>query len=236
MRTEEARPVRLEDYRPPDWLVETVELDVQLNPQASRVRATLALKPNGNGAAPAQLMLDGDGLTLAGLALDGTPLPDEHYVATPDRLTIAQPPQRPFRLTIETVVDPSANTQLSGLYRSGSIYCTQCEAEGFRRITYFPDRPDVMAVYTTRIEAAKADAPVLLANGNRVAAGDVPGTDRHFAVWHDPFRKPSYLFALVGGKLGCVEDRFRTMSGRDVVLRIYVEPGKQARCAHAMDS
>ncbi len=236
MRTEEARPVRLEDYRPPDWLVETVELDVSLDPTATRVRATLALKPNGNGAAPAPLVLDGDALTLAALTLDGAPLPSEQYVATPGRLTIAQPPQRPFRLTIETVVDPSANTQLSGLYRSGAIYCTQCEAEGFRRITYFPDRPDVMAVYTTRIEAEKDAAPVLLANGNLVDSGDVPGTSRHFAVWHDPFPKPSYLFALVGGTLACVEDRFRTMSGRDVTLRIYVERGKEARCAHAMDS
>ena len=236
MRTEEARPVRLEDYRPPDWLVETVELDVTLDPVATLVRATLTLRPNGNGTAPAPLMLDGDALELRALKLDGAALPPEQFVATADRLTIAQPPHRPFRLEIETVVDPSANTQLMGLYRSGPIYCTQCEAEGFRRITYFPDRPDVMAVYTTRIEAEKADAPVLLANGNLIASGDVPGTSRHFAVWHDPFPKPSYLFALVGGKLACVEDRFRTMSGREVTLRIYVEDGKEARCAYAMDS
>ena len=236
MRTEEARPVRLEDYRQPDWVVETVELDVKLDPAATRVRATLALRPNGNGAAPAPLTLDGDALDLRGLKLDGATLPPEQFVATADRLTIAQPPHRPFRLEIETVVDPSANTQLMGLYRSGAIYCTQCEAEGFRRITYFLDRPDVMAVYTTRIEAEKADAPVLLANGNLVASGDLPGTSRHFAVWHDPFPKPSYLFALVGGKLACVEDRFRTMSGRDVTLRIYVEAGKEARCVYAMDS
>ena len=236
MRTEEARPVRLEDYRPPDWLVETVELDVRLDPVATRVRATLTLRPNGNGAAPAPLVLDGDALDLRALKLDGAALPPEQFVATADRLTIAQPPHRPFRLEIETVVDPSANTQLMGLYRSGPIYCTQCEAEGFRRITYFPDRPDVMAVYTTRIEAEKADAPVLLANGNLIASGDVPGTSRHFAVWQDPFPKPSYLFALVGGKLACVEDRFRTMSGREVTLRIYVEAGKEARCAYAMDS
>ena len=236
MRTEEARPVRLEDYRQPDWLVETVELDVSLDPAATRVRATLTLRPNGNGAAPAPLMLDGDALDLRALKVDGATLPPEQFVATADRLTIAQPPHRPFRLEIETVVDPSANTQLMGLYRSGPIYCTQCEAEGFRRITYFPDRPDVMAVYTTRIEADKADAPVLLANGNLIASGDVPGTSRHFAVWHDPFPKPSYLFALVGGKLACVEDRFRTMSGREVTLRIYVEAGKEARCVYAMDS
>src|SRR5438132_4215329 len=236
MRTEESRPIRLEDYRRPEWLVESVELDVSLDPTATRVRAALTLRPNGNGAAPAPLMLDGEALTLRALKLDGAALPPEQFVATPDQLTIAQPPQRRFRLEIETVVDPSANTQLLGLYRSGAIYCTQCEAEGFRRITYFPDRPDVMAGYTTRIEAEKADAPVLLANGNLVASGDVPGTTRHFAVWHDPFPKPSYLFALVGGKLACVEDRFHTMSGREVTLRIYVEPGKEPRCAYAMDS
>src|SRR5215813_13526077 len=236
MRTEEARPVRLEDYRSPDWLVETVELDVSLDPAATQVRAALTLRPNGNGAAPAPLMLDGESLKLRALKLDGAALPPEQFVATPERLTIAQPPQRRFRLEIETVVDPSANTQLLGLYRSGAIYCTQCEAEGFRRITYFPDRPDVMAVYTTRIEAEKADAAVLLANGNLVASGDVPDTTRHFAVWHDPFPKPSYLFALVGGKLACVEDRFRTTSGREVALRIYVEPGKETRCVYAMDS
>src|SRR5213076_2404366 len=133
---------------------------------------------------PAPLVLDGDALNLRALKLDDAALPPEQFVATPDRLTIAQPPQRPFVLEIETVVDPSGNTQLSGLYRSGAIYCTQCEAEGFRRITYFPDWPDVMAVYTTRIEADKAEAPVLLANGNLVASGDVEGTGRHFAIWH----------------------------------------------------
>jgi aminopeptidase N len=235
MRTEEARPVRLEDYRPPDWLVETVELDVSLHPAASRVRAAITLRPNGNGA-PAPLVLDGEALNLVSLKLDGVALPPDQFVATPNRLTITQPPQRRFRLDIETVIDPSANTQLSGLYRSGAIYCTQCEAEGFRRITYFPDRPDVMAVYTTRIEAEKGEAPVLLANGNLVASGNVPRTTRHFAVWHDPFPKPSYLFALVGGELACVEDRLRTMSGREVTLRIYVEPGKEQRCLYAMDS
>jgi aminopeptidase N len=236
MRTDTARPVRLEDYRPPDWLVETVELDVVLDPAVTRVRATLRLMPNPLAAAPAPVVLDGDGLTLTGLRLDGETLAAEHFVATPDALTIAQPPHRPLRLEIETTIDPSANTQLMGLYRSRNTYCTQCEPEGFRRITYFPDRPDVMAVFTTRIEAPKADAPVLLANGNLVQSGDVAGTDRHFAVWHDPFPKPSYLFALVGGALACVEDGFRTVSGRDVTLRIYVEPGRQGRCAYAMDS
>jgi len=236
MRTEQAPPVRLQDYHPPDWLVETVDLDVSLDPKATRVRARLTLKPNPKAAAPAPLVLDGDGLDLRSLKLDGAVLAPERYVADTDRLTIAQPPQRPFRLEIETVLDPSANTRLMGLYRSGTTYCTQCEAEGFRRITYFPDRPDVMAVYTTRIEADEADVPVLLANGNLVASGRVDGSSRHFATWHDPFPKPSYLFALVGGRLGCVEDRFRTLSGREVVLRIFVEPGKEDRCAYAMDA
>ena len=234
MRTDIAQPIKLKDYLPPAWLVETVTLDVSLEAKQTKVKATLVLKPNPlSGAAP--LTLDGDDLTLTGLKLDGATLPPENYVVTSDSLIIAQPPNRPLTLEIDTVVDPSANTQLSGLYRSSGTYCTQCEAEGFRRITYFPDRPDVMAVYTTRIEADKAEAPILLANGNLIEAGDLPG-GRHFAVWHDPHPKPSYLFALVGGSLGCVEDSFRTMSGRDVVLRIYVEPGKEARCGYAMDA
>src|SRR5262245_36212805 len=235
MRTEQARPVRLKDYRPAEWLVETVELDVALDPTATRVRARLKLKPNPQASAPAPVVLDGDELRLVAVSVDGEALDGHRYVATPDRLTITQPPHRPFALEMETLIDPSANTQLMGLYRSGNTYCTQCEAEGFRRITYFPDRPDVMAVYTTRIEADKAQTPVLLANGNLTASGDLAG-GRHFAVWEDPFPKPSYLFALVGGKLACVEDDFRTMSGRDVALRIYVEPGKESRCAYAMDS
>ncbi len=237
MRTEQARPVRLQDYRPPAWLVDTVALDVSLDPQATRMRAVMSVRPNPAAASvPAPLVFDGDGLDLVALALDGEPLAADRFVATPAALTIAQPPQRPFQLAIETALDPSANTQLMGLYRSGGTYCTQCEAEGFRRITYFPDRPDVMAVYTVRIEAGKAEARVLLANGNLIDTGDIPGTDRHFAVWHDPFPKPSYLFALVGGNLACVEDRFTTLSGRDVALRIYVEPGKQDRVGYAMDS
>jgi aminopeptidase N len=234
MRTDTAQPIRLKDYRPPDWLVETVSLDVALHPTQTKVRARLALKPNPlTSAAP--LVLDGDGLTLTALKLDGTALAAESYVATPDSLTIPQPPNAPCTLDIETVVDPSANTQLSGLYRTSGTYCTQCEAEGFRRITYFPDRPDVMAVYTTRIEADKKEAPVLLSNGNLASSGELPG-GRHFAVWHDPHPKPSYLFALVGGDLAYVDDTFRTMSGREVTLRIYVEPGKEDRCGYAMDS
>ena len=235
MRTEEPRPVRLKDYRPPDWLIETVDLDVSLHPTATTVRAKLKIKPN-SAATPAPLVLDGEELKLRALALDGIPLAPHNFVATPDRLTIAQPPNRPFELAIETVVDPIGNTQLMGLYRAGATYCTQCEAEGFRRITYFLDRPDVMAVYTTRIEADKNEAAVLLSNGNLVAHGELAGTSRHFVVWHDPFPKPSYLFALVGGNLGRVENSFTTMSGRKVKLVIYVEPGKEDRCSYAMDS
>jgi aminopeptidase N len=233
MRTEQPPLIRLQDYRSPDWLVDTVHLDVSLHPTASRVRARIGLRPNTS--APAPVVLDGDGLNLVSLAIDGKPLPKDAYAATPERLTISQAPPGPFQLEIETLVDPSANTQLSGLYRSSGTYCTQCEAEGFRRITYFPDRPDVMAVYTTRIEADKAEAPVLLANGNLVGQGDLPG-GRHFAEWHDPFPKPSYLFALVGGSLACVSDSFSTLSGREVALKIYVEPGKESRCGYAMDS
>jgi aminopeptidase N len=235
MRTEEPRAIRLKDYRPPDWLIETLDLDVSLHPTATKVRAKLRLKLNSAGA-PAPLVLDGDEVTLHSLAIDGKPLPAESFVATADRLTIAQVPNRPFELEIETIVDPTGNTQLMGLYRAGGVYCTQCEPEGFRRITYFIDRPDVMAVYTTRIEADKTEAAVLLSNGNLIAQGDVPGTARHFAVWHDPFPKPSYLFALVGGNLACVADSFTTMSGRNVTLHIYVEPGKEDRCFYAMDS
>ena len=234
MRTDTAQSIRLKDYQPPDWLVETVSLDVTLHPTAARIRATLALKPNPRSAS-APLILNGDGLSLISLKLDGTVMGPDSYVATPESLTIAQPPNGPFNLEIETIVDPSANTQLSGLYRSNGTYCTQCEAEGFRRITFFPDRPDVMAVYTTRIEADKTEAPVLLSNGNLVEHGEAPG-GRHFAVWHDPHPKPSYLFALVAGDLACVEDHYVTMSGRNVTLRIYVEHGKQDRCVYAMDS
>ena len=233
MRTEQPPLIRLQDYRPPDWLVDTVHLDVSLHATAARVRARIGLRPNTS--TPAPVVLDGDGLNLVSVAIDGKPLPKDAYAATPERLTISQAPPGPFELEIETLVDPSANTQLSGLYRSSATYCTQCEAEGFRRITYFPDRPDVMAVYTTRIEADKAEAPVLLANGNLVNQGDLPG-GRHFAEWHDPFPKPSYLFALVGGSLACVSDSFRTQSGREVALKIYVEPGKESRCGYAMDS
>jgi aminopeptidase N len=236
MRSEQPRSIRLSDYRPPDWLIETVDLDVTLHLTATRVRAAIRFKPNTATTAPAPLILDGEDLTLVSIKLDGVDLAPDRFEATPDRLSIAQPPTGPFVLEVETLLDPSANTQLMGLYRAGDTYCTQCEAEGFRRITYFLDRPDVMAVYTTRIEAEKAEAPVLLANGNLVEGGDIEGTSRHYAVWHDPFPKPAYLFALVGGRLGGIEDTFVTASGRSVKLMIFVEPGKEGRAGWAMAS
>ncbi|MCX5570454.1 aminopeptidase N [Kaistia nematophila] len=235
MKTE-AAPFRLEDYRAPAFTIDTVELDFQLAPSATRVTARLAIRPNTDEARSGRLELAGDEITLKGLKLDGAPLAQGRYTATPSLLTLHDAPNGPFTLEIETEVDPAANTKLMGLYRTTGTYCTQCEAEGFRRITYFLDRPDVLAVYTTRLEAAKADAPILLANGNPGESGDIAGTDRHFAIWHDPFPKPSYLFAMVAGDLGVITDRFTTQSGRDVELRIYCEHGKEARCTYAMDA
>ncbi|MFG1381424.1 aminopeptidase N [Xanthobacter versatilis] len=236
MRDAEPKAIHLADYRPPDWLVDKVELDFALHPSQSRVTARLALRRNPEGTAGAPVVLEGDGLTLIRLAIDGKPLAGPSFEASPERLTLAHPPADAFVLEVETLVDPTANTQLMGLYRTSGNYCTQCEPEGFRRITYYPDRPDVLSVFTTRIEADKAEAPILLGNGNLVESGDIPGTARHFAVWHDPWPKPSYLFALVGGKLAKVSDSFTTVSGRKVELGIYVEEGKEARAGYAMDA
>jgi aminopeptidase N len=236
MRTDTAQIVRLEDYRPSDFQIDRVELDVRLHPTATRITATLALRPNPKGRTDAPLKLDGDEVKLKALALDGRALPAGEFEASPQELVIAQPPRRPFTLTIETEIDPTSNTKLMGLYRSSGNYCTQCEAEGFRRITYFLDRPDVMAVYTTRIEADRDEAPVLLGNGNLIESGSVDGTGRHYAIWHDPHPKPSYLFALVGGRLGKIAKSFTTMSGRPVELAVYVEPGKETRADYALDA
>src|SRR6185312_5832166 len=230
-------PKLLKDYAPPPYLIEEVELDVRLAPRAARVASKLRLRPNpkvATGGRP--LVLDGEGLALESVALDGKPLSTSDYELKDSSLTIARVPGHPFTLELVTFCDPEANAALSGLYLSRGTYCTQCEPEGFRRITFFLDRPDVLAVYTVRIEADRAVAPVLLSNGNPVASGEIPGTGRHFAIWHDPFPKPSYLFALVGGDLASVPDSFVTASGRKVALTIYVEPGKQERSLYAMDS
>jgi aminopeptidase N len=227
----------LKDYAPPDYLIEEVFLDVALAPKAARVASKLRIRPNpkvATGGRP--LVFDGEDLTLVSLKLDGKPLTPEDYALKEGSLTIPKVPARPFTIEMVTTCDPEANTELSGLYLTNGNYCTQCEPEGFRRITFFIDRPDMLAVYTVRIEAERDAAPILLANGNPVERGDIQGTNRHFAVWHDPFPKPSYLFALVGGNLTAVPDKFVTRSGRKVALNIYVEPGKEDRCAWAMES
>ena len=235
MRTDIAQTIRLSDYRAPDYLIDAVHLDVRLHETATRVFARLAMRPNPAGQPGAALALDGDELVARSVTLDGVAL-DLAKVATPQKLTIANPPAGPFTLEIETEINPAANTKLMGLFHSGATFCTQCEAEGFRRITYFLDRPDVLSVYTTRIEADEAVAPVLLGNGNCVETGKIEGAGRHYAVWFDPHPKPSYLFALVGGDLGSIHETFVTKSGRHVELAIYVEKGKELRADYAMDS
>ncbi|MBF0097268.1 MAG: aminopeptidase N [Magnetococcales bacterium] len=229
----------LSDYRPPDFLVESVALTFLLDAQATEVESTLLMQRNPlceNAQAP--LCLDGEGLTLLALQLDGENLPAERYQCTAEQLIIAAVPER-FRLQMRTRIHPAANTALQGLYGSGTLLCTQCEAEGFRKITYYLDRPDVMAVFSTTLIADRDAYPVLLANGNRIEAGILPD-NRHFATWQDPHRKPCYLFALVAGRLYCHRDRFVTRSGRAVSLEIYVEsqetllPEPGGQTAHAM--
>jgi aminopeptidase N len=227
----------LKDYAPPDYLIDEVSLDVSLGPKAARVTSRLRLRPNPKVAIPGKpLVLNGEDITLERVSLEGRTLYPGDFELTESSLTTHEVPAHPFSLDVVTLCDPEANTELSGLYRSRGTYCTQCEPEGFRRITYFVDRPDVLAVYTVRIEADRATTPVLLSNGNPIERGEIPGAGRHYAVWHDPFPKPSYLFALVGGDLASVRDTFTTASGREVALAIHVEPGKEDRCAWAMES
>jgi aminopeptidase N len=236
MKPETPRAVLLKNYRPPGYLVDSVNLDVVLHPTRTRVRSRLKARANPAVAKPGALKLDGELLELESVRLDGRSLEKGEYKLTDKELAIASVPEGPFTLEITTTCNPEANKALTGLYRSKGIYCTQCEAQGFRRITYFPDRPDVLATYSVRIEADREQAPVLLANGNPVERGTLDGGKRHYAVWRDPHPKPSYLFALVGGNLASMASDFTTMSGKKVDLRIYVEPGKEDRCAWAMDS
>jgi aminopeptidase N len=237
MKTQEPRTVYLKDYRRPPFLIDAAELQVRLAPSATEVASRLQVRPNDatGRTAPGPLALDGEKLQLLSVAVDGTALSEGEYTVTERALTIAKPPAGPFTLELRTICDPQANKALTGLYRSGSLYCTQCEPEGFRRITYYLDRPDVLATFRVRLEADVKEAPVLLANGNLVEEGQA-GKGRHYAVWEDPHPKPSYLFALVGGKLGCVKDSFTTKSGRKVELRVFCEPGKEDRCQWAMES
>jgi aminopeptidase N len=226
------RPTALKDYRPPDYRIDRVDLRFALDPARTITRAKLAIRRVGDDPAP--LVLDGQELELLSIRLDGVDLPPGDYSLSPTHLTIAGPPAA-FTLEIETATAPKDNLALEGLYVSGGNFVTQCEAEGFRKITYFLDRPDVLAIYTVEIAANKKRYPVLLSNGNPTQNLDLPD-GRHSATWHDPHPKPSYLFALVAGDLTCVNDRFTTASGRRVALRIYVEPGNEESCGFAMQS
>jgi aminopeptidase N len=230
--TAQPTAIHRKDYRAPDFRIETVDLDFDLLPEATLVKSKLAIVPAGSGR---RLVLDGEDLQLLSVAIDGRRLAEAEYRTDDHGLTIAVVPAKAFTLEIETKINPKGNTQLSGLYQSSGVFCTQCEAEGFRRITYFLDRPDVMAVYRVTMRADKKACPVLLSNGNLVDQRDLPD-GRHMAVWHDPFPKPCYLFALVAGDLAVNEDSFTTQSGRKVALRIFVEHGKQGRTAYAMDA
>ncbi len=223
------------DYAPPNYLVETIDLRFELGEETTRVHSRLTVKANHDTAQEGRpLRLDGHRLTLTGLVLDGTPLTSDRYTLDKESLTISAVPAA-FTLEVTTEIRPQDNTFLEGLYRSAGMFCTQCEAEGFRSITYFPDRPDVLAVYTVTIVADRTRYPVLLANGNLVETGELPD-GRSYAVWHDPFPKPCYLFALVAGDLVCIEGSFTTCSGREVTLRIYVQEKNRDKCGHALRS
>ncbi len=231
MRTDVPQPTRLADYRPPEFLIDEARLDFDLQPGATRVKARLEVRRNGAHNQP--LKLNGERLKLVSVGLDGRVLGLDERTLDDEFLTIPNVPNA-FCLETEVEIDPEGNRALEGLYMSGGRFCTQCESEGFRKITYWLDRPDVLSRFTVRIEAPKA-FPRLLSNGNLMDAGDLDG-DRHFAVWEDPFPKPCYLFALVAGELDVLEDSLVTASGRTVALRIYVDPGMAARAAYAMDA
>ncbi len=235
MRTSQPQTIYLSDYKVPAYLVDTVELTFELFEDGARVHSTLELRRNPESAdVSAPLELDGDSLKLESVALDGAKLAASDYEDRGDQLVIRSVPDQ-FRLTVVTWIEPQNNTRLEGLYKSSGMFCTQCEAEGFRCITFFPDRPDVMARFRTRIEAKKEAYPILLSNGNDVEKGELEN-GRHFVTWEDPFPKPCYLFALVAGDLVEKRDSFTTCSGRDIDLRMYVEPRNAEKCDHAMDS
>ncbi|MFN8073781.1 MAG: M1 family aminopeptidase, partial [Kineosporiaceae bacterium] len=224
------QPVRLADYRPPAFSTELVELTFELDAHATVVRSRQHLRRQG----PGDLVLDGEDLETLSVAVDGRPLPASAWSIDGQRMTLSGLPDACV-LEIATRIDPAGNTQLMGLYVSGGIFCTQCEAEGFRRITWYQDRPDVMARFKVRIEADRKAYPVLLSNGNPVGQGEL-ANGRHFALWDDPFPKPAYLFALVAGDLAVLEDSFVTRSGRTVDLRIYASAADIGQCDHAMAS
>jgi aminopeptidase N len=227
--------IHLKDYTPYPFTVSAVHLTVELDPAQTKVTARSSFRRNPAAEnQQAALELDGEHLELISVALDGRRLAAEKYIFADGTLRIEAVPEQ-FELEIATRIAPASNTALEGLYLSSGNYCTQCEAEGFRRITCWPDRPDVMAVFTVTVIGPQATCPVLLSNGNLLEQGALDD-GRHFAVWHDPFPKPSYLFALVAGQLVRIEDSFTTMSGRTVALHIYVEERNRDKCAHAMQS
>ncbi|WP_038248222.1 aminopeptidase N [Ghiorsea bivora] len=222
--------IYLKDYKNPNFSVKHVSLCFELNPEKTVVTSSVRYERQQDG----DLLLDGEGLALQSIALDGNTLDKSQYELHDKGLTIINPPQS-FTLDIITHINPQANTALEGLYRSSGNYCTQCEAQGFRRITYYQDRPDVMATFSVEIIADKATNPVLLSNGNPVESGNLDD-GKHYAKWHDPFPKPCYLFALVAGDLAQVEDRFTTQSGRNITLQIYTEAHHIHQCDFAMAS
>ncbi|MCB9916460.1 MAG: aminopeptidase N [Planctomycetes bacterium] len=223
------------DYSVPPFLIDRVDLEFFLDDEATVVRTSLQMRRNPDAKDQhADLVLDGEELTTQWVEVDGHVLKADAYTVGDETLTIPGLPSK-FRLRTEVTINPKANTALSGLYKAGPNFCTQCEAEGFRRITWYLDRPDVMAQFTTYIEGALDRNPVLLSNGNRIGGGELAG-GKHWAKWEDPFKKPSYLFALVAGRLECIRDSYTTMSGRDVTLEIYVEEQNVDKCAHAMRS
>jgi len=226
--------IYLQDYKVSAFLIEKTDLVFDLGEDNSRVTATLAVVRNPLSAEPsADLVLHGsEGLDLQSLSIDGQLLEEGAYTRDGESLTIPGLPDS-ATITTEVLIKPQLNTTMMGLYRSRTMYCTQCEAEGFRDITYYLDRPDVMSEFTTKVIADKATYPVLLSNGNPISSGDLEG-GKHFVTWHDPFKKPAYLFALVAGTLSVVEDSFTTMSGRDIKLQIFVEEKDLDKCAHAM--
>ncbi|RMF14011.1 MAG: aminopeptidase N [Gammaproteobacteria bacterium] len=233
MKDAQPRTIYLKDYRPPAFLVPETHLNVSLHDTHADVTATLTVRRNPKAEVlEPDLTLDGEELELTRIALDGEPLRPEQYQQTSDALIVRNVPDS-FTLQTTCRIRPQDNTRLEGLYRSGGMFCTQCEAEGFRRITFFPARPDVLPVFPTLIEADEASCPVLLSNGNPEKHESLP-EGRHAAVWHDPYPKPSYLFALVAGKLEAVSDSFTTCSGRNVRLNIYVEPHNLDKCDYAM--
>ncbi|WP_028389475.1 aminopeptidase N [Legionella fairfieldensis] len=224
------KTIYLKDYQPPVFTVKAVALDFDLHDDHALVINRMQLQRQH----PGNLCLYGDEVELVGIRMNGEPLKENAYRLEDGDLIISECPDE-FNMEVITRIKPQDNTQLSGLYRTNHLFCTQCEAEGFRRITFYPDRPDVLATYTTRIAADKTKYPVLLSNGNLIDSGDLP-EGRHWVQWEDPFKKPSYLFALVAGDLACVRDQFITCSGRTVDLHIYVEPGNEDKCEHAMTS